>query len=209
MKWIYYIIWLLGWFFIFSFLIAPLKPFAVTGGMLTVYFFNILAMSLLVYGFLFINKNLLDGYQWSALDKAFFIIAIILTLLTIVRIFQLISSESTQSNAANTHDFYDDIDAQAEERVSGAPRHAFFGPSNYWECILDRVPGTKNDTIAIRLIVKCQEKFPNPRPVLDRDKVRGFISNPTKDDCLMKYARETYSPLAAKVINASCYQLYQ
>lgn len=35
-----------------------------------------------------------------------------------------------------------------------------FGPSTYWECFLDKMPGVKNDPAAVEIIKQCSHDFP-------------------------------------------------
>lgn len=212
MKWTYYIIWFAVWFFIFSFLLLPIKPFVAAGGVLMVFVYTFLNGFFLVYGFICINKNDVANtegeHQLSILDKIFIFCVIAFLILTLFRIFQLMSHDAAHSSVSEAHDYFDDIDPQTGERITPAPQPGFFGPSNYWECILDTVPGTQNDVVGANLIVQCAKKFPKQSLVAEKDKVGGLFSVPTKDDCLMKYAKNTPSSLAAKAIYAACYQLY-
>jgi hypothetical protein len=83
-----------------------------------------------------------------------------------------------------------------------------FGPSNYWECILDRLPGTQNDILASQIQMNCLKDFPDTGPVIGKDKVGGLISVPHADDCTMKYEKNTASFFAAQMIYAACHQVY-
>jgi len=214
MKWIYYTCWFIAWFFILSFFIVPLKPVAATGGVLMVFVYMFLTGLLLVYGFILINKNILantgGNSSLSLLDKIFIFCVLVLLTLALFRMLLLISDDAkTQTGTSTAQNPFDNIDPQTGERITPVIQTGFFGPSNYWECILDSLPGAQNDIVGTNLIIQCNKKFPNPRLIAEKDKVGGLISVPTKDDCIMKYAKDTTSPLAAKSIYAACYQLYR
>ncbi len=48
-----------------------------------------------------------------------------------------------------------------------------FGPSNYWECILEEMPGVKNDPAAIEIMRKCQKDFPDSPSVEKKGSLFG------------------------------------
>lgn len=80
-----------------------------------------------------------------------------------------------------------------------------FGPSNYWECILDEMPGVKNDLAAIEVIKKCRKKFPNSSNI---EKKTSFFVTKTAGDCVLEYGSDVSSPRGAKLVRAACYRLY-
>ena len=67
----------------------------------------------------------------------------------------------------------------------------FFGPSNYWECILEKIPGVQNDYVAAQVAQSCVAEFPNTGPVPDKDKVGGLFSVPHARECVLKYGKDT------------------
>ena len=204
----------MAWFFILSFLILPLKSVAAAGGALMVFVYLFLTGLLLVYGFIFINNSSLANAEsessLSLWDKIFIFCALVLLTLALFRMLQLISDgREIQSGPPPAHNVFDDIDPQTGERITSVSQTGFFGPSNYWECLLDSMPGTKNDIVGTNLIIQCNKKFPNPSLIAEKDKVGGLFKSPTKDDCIMKYAKDTTSPIAARSIYSACYQLYR
>lgn len=80
-----------------------------------------------------------------------------------------------------------------------------FGPSNYWECILDRMPGVKNDSVAIEVIRKCRKKFPNS---LEVEKKSPLFGVKTAGECVLKYGKDISSPRGVKLVRIACYRLY-
>ncbi len=100
------------------------------------------------------------------------------------------------------------VNVFAPDYKEPAVQARFFGPANYWECILELMPGTQNDIVAGNLASQCSKKFPDARALSAKEKVGGLISVPTKDDCLVKHGKNTPSLLAAKMIYGACAQLY-
>lgn len=90
------------------------------------------------------------------------------------------------------------------------PASAFpgiLGPSNYWECILDEMPGVKNDPAAIEVIRKCRKEFPNSSN--DVEKKSSIVGVRTAGECVREYGKDVSSPMGAKGIQAACYKLYR
>ncbi len=81
----------------------------------------------------------------------------------------------------------------------------WFGPSNYFECILDKMPGVKNDTAANAVIRLCRNKFPDRSKVKKKSPIIGIKNG---SECVFKYAKDVTSPRGAKLIQAACYKLY-
>ena len=203
-KWTAYIVWFLIWFCIISFLAVPIKPLAVAGGALTVTLFYALIIFSLIHGFRIVNKyfdmRFKGDIQFNNLERTFVMSVIVLSTITFFKIFYLIYKES--SSQINS---LDSIDPQTGEKID---HPMFFGPKNYWECILDEMPGTQNDVVARSLVIQCSESFPAQLPIEGKYKVGGFFSVPTKEDCLIEHAKDTPSQFAAKVIYSACYELY-
>jgi len=87
----------------------------------------------------------------------------------------------------------------------GSPSaHAFFGPDNYYECLLARLPGTANDAIAQQVIAACRKDYPS---VVDVEKKSG-IFEPTPQECAIKKGKDTPSNFAGRAIVMACYRLY-
>ena len=82
------------------------------------------------------------------------------------------------------------------------PMSAFaglFGPSNYWECILEEMSGVKNDPAAFEVVRKCRKEFPTTAEV---EKKSPIIGIKTAGECVLKYGKDVSSPHGAKLIRA-------
>ena len=80
-----------------------------------------------------------------------------------------------------------------------------FGPSNYWECILKKMPGTKNDPAAIEIIRLCRKDYPVDSYV---KKKSPFFGVKTAGECIIKYGSDVTSERGARAIRYACYKLY-
>ena len=88
-----------------------------------------------------------------------------------------------------------------------ANSHAdLFGPSNYWECILEEIPGVANDPAASFVINKCVEEFPDTEE--DYEKKKPLWGVKTAPECVIEYGKDTISPVGVKIILGACYRLY-
>ena len=81
----------------------------------------------------------------------------------------------------------------------------FFGPSNFWECILDEMPGVKNDPAAIEVLRKCRNEFPSNASVEKKSPIFGVK---TAGECVIENGKDVSSNRGAKLIRAACYNLY-
>ncbi len=80
-----------------------------------------------------------------------------------------------------------------------------FGPDNYWECILDKMPGTLTYGGSMEVIAQCTKAFPDKtRYTLPR----GLFKPKNLDDCWGKYNQDTHESLARQSIYQACYFLY-
>lgn len=95
------------------------------------------------------------------------------------------------------------LGAQFSQAIAG-----LLGPSNYFECILDKMPGAQNDPIAASVAQACWREFPNAPPIAPKDKVGGLFSVPHAPDCLMRYAKDVRSNFGAQQIAIACNELY-
>lgn len=82
---------------------------------------------------------------------------------------------------------------------------AWMGATNYWECILDAMPGAKNDLVAAEIIRACAESFPHDEGVVENASLFGIR---TAGECVLEYGDEVSSPIAAQQIRTACYRLY-
>jgi len=82
-----------------------------------------------------------------------------------------------------------------------------FGPENFAECTLSRMPSAANDTIALEISRQCSREFPVNAPV---EKKNGFlVAFRSGSECTLKKAKDTPSALASRVIQIQCYRLYE
>lgn len=72
------------------------------------------------------------------------------------------------------------------------------------ECWLDNLPGTKNDFVAQRILVDC-----STYALYDGKKIDGWFGGKTASWCVKKYGEDTVSELAARIITAACFRLYE
>ena len=72
------------------------------------------------------------------------------------------------------------------------------------ECWLDNMPGTKNDFVAQRIIMDC-----NKYDDYHGEKSDGWFGGKTASWCVKKYGQDVVSELAARVITAACFRLYE
>jgi hypothetical protein len=89
--------------------------------------------------------------------------------------------------------------------LSGTASAGLFGPDNYYECLLDRLPGTSNDATAQQIIAACQKEY---RSTSVSEKKSGFF-RPTARECSIKNGKNTASNLAGRAIVMACNQLYE
>ncbi len=80
------------------------------------------------------------------------------------------------------------------------------GPNNYYQCILDRMPGTTADDAANEISAKCSKEFPLGAPIQKQTGV--FSAFHSGSECTFKKIKDTASPLAKQIIQYCCYSLY-
>jgi hypothetical protein len=80
-----------------------------------------------------------------------------------------------------------------------------FGPSNYWECILEHGRGVKNDFAAYAVIRKCRKDFPDSP---DPERKPSFFGPKTVDDCIVEYGKDVIGEVGEDLINRACKQRY-
>lgn len=83
----------------------------------------------------------------------------------------------------------------------------WFGPDNYWECLLDNMREVQSDIIAEEVIKNCKSTFPFHKRVFV-EKKRPWFGVKTASQCVLKYGKNTPSEIAARHIQAACYKLY-
>jgi len=91
--------------------------------------------------------------------------------------------------------------------LAGNASGGVFGPSNLRECLLDKLPGAKNDTVANEISRQCVKEY---GPYAPAEKKQGFFARYTSgSECTIDKASNTASLLAARIIQANCYALYE
>lgn len=83
----------------------------------------------------------------------------------------------------------------------------FFGPGNWAECIIDRMPGVQSDPIAYSINQACIAKYGNALTVA-LGSGRGFTGYDSGAECAAEKGREIRSTVGAGVLNAACHRLY-
>lgn len=79
---------------------------------------------------------------------------------------------------------------------------------NFATCILDRMPGTQNDTVAYAIMRICKEKYPGGLDSVIGGGGRGWLGFESGAECSAKKAAKTPNQRAAFIISAACRRLY-
>ena len=82
--------------------------------------------------------------------------------------------------------------------LSAPEQDGWFGPSDWADCALTRMPGTKSDVVASQVMADCYKRFP-PATTTPARKL-GM----TAGECAVRYARNTISQVAAENIATAC-----
>jgi hypothetical protein len=91
--------------------------------------------------------------------------------------------------------------------VSAAASAGLFSAGNLQECLIDELYGASNDAIAGEILSKCARKYGESGPI---EKKHGiFAAYHSGSECTLAKARETPSQLAARVLQANCYLVYE
>jgi hypothetical protein len=81
-----------------------------------------------------------------------------------------------------------------------------YAECNYYECILDEMPGVKNDIVAGQIMAKCKSKCTDKSR---EEKTRfGFSGRITASKCALTYVKDTKSEKGRHIIRRACYALY-
>lgn len=80
-----------------------------------------------------------------------------------------------------------------------------FGSSNYWECILEEMPGVRNDPAVYAVIGKCRKDFPNRSSVRKKSSIFGGT---TARECFLEHGKAVSNPKTVKFLRHACYRLY-
>ena len=84
--------------------------------------------------------------------------------------------------------------------------------SNLAECILDKMPGAKNDQFAREVMAECSQKFGSTYSSYTSDYVGqkwGIFGFKSGAECTLAKSKDTISPIAAATIRTACYRLYE
>lgn len=84
--------------------------------------------------------------------------------------------------------------------------------ANFPACILDDMPGAKNDIYAQHVFSACYRKYPGGNTSAEALAVQGsrpgFFSFKNGAECTLKKTKDTTSPKGASIIRAACFHLY-
>ncbi|KTT33823.1 hypothetical protein SB18R_03305 [Pseudomonas oryzihabitans] len=86
------------------------------------------------------------------------------------------------------------------------PVSSFAG--NFATCILDKVPGVKNDNAAGAAFQVCNAKYPDRYQGVTQGDGRGIWSYDSGAECALAKARDTLSSDGAGMIRVACNALY-
>ena len=88
---------------------------------------------------------------------------------------------------------------------SGGANAGILGYDNYWDCIIEEMPGVQNDVAARAVLRKCNNEAPNR--TVERKRFTFLGMNAEK--CLLKNAKDVRSNLGAAQIRWACRSLYE
>lgn len=76
-------------------------------------------------------------------------------------------------------------------------------PSNFYECILDDMPGVRNNIAAREIMFNCRKEFPDAAIPKDKSSLGG-----TARECVVKHGRSAVGEIGPNLIRRSCYAVY-
>jgi hypothetical protein len=79
---------------------------------------------------------------------------------------------------------------------------------NYATCILEKMPGAKNDAVVFAAKNLCRDEYPDGMSAVKQGSGRGFFSFDNGAECTLKKAATTLSRPGAMAIRAACRRLY-
>lgn len=83
-----------------------------------------------------------------------------------------------------------------------------FPPSNFAECILDKMPGAANDAVVMSVHRICSQEHAGGYFAIERGSGRGWFGFDNPEACIIKKAADTRLPRAAMSISVACRCLY-
>ena len=84
-------------------------------------------------------------------------------------------------------------------------------PDNFWECLLERLPGSSYSYNTRAIIQACRIEFPYDGPIEKQETYFfGLLDNDTVADCVQKHLSKTDTPdrLAQRAIQQACLTLF-
>jgi hypothetical protein len=82
--------------------------------------------------------------------------------------------------------------------LSAPVQDGWFGPSDWADCALTRMPGTRSDVVASQVMTDCYKRFPPATTTLATK--LGMNAR----ECAVRYGRNTVSQVAAENIATAC-----
>lgn len=80
---------------------------------------------------------------------------------------------------------------------------------DYVNCLLDKLPGTQNDAVAIAISQVCFDEYPGGYPAVEQGSGMGWLAPYDSGAiCTMKKAADTHSSRAATMIGRACRHLF-
>jgi len=76
-------------------------------------------------------------------------------------------------------------------------------PSNFYECILEDMPGVRNNIAAREIMLNCRKEFPDAVIPEDKSSLGGSAR-----DCVVKRGKSAVGEIGPNLIRRSCYALY-
>lgn len=84
-------------------------------------------------------------------------------------------------------------------------------PANFWECILDRLPGSSYSYLTKQIIQGCRFEFPYQGPIEKKETYFfGLLENDSASECVAKHLakKDTPNRMAQRAIQVACLSLY-
>lgn len=88
--------------------------------------------------------------------------------------------------------------------LSGA---AFAG--NYAECLLDKLPGSENETFTSAAANACAQEYPGLFYTIKKGDGQGIFGFSDRNSCVLKKSKDTKNQRAATLIYWACECLYE
>ncbi len=89
--------------------------------------------------------------------------------------------------------------------TSNTVNAGIFGPSNYWECVLENISGTQSDNAARAIIRNCNEKFSGDESI---EKKSNWFGPSNRDECIIEYGKNVSGKFSSRLLIAACNRLY-